>query len=367
MAIEEALKDRYDKAVAEAANQQKAALAEQLRRREADLAEQAKRREAAFAAETDPVKAACIDFDRFLSRYFLDAMGKVDVKKAPRALALHGLPNHQAALAAAEKYDGLHTQRGGIDDYSADRNRVLVIGCDYESVYSEATKITEEQERQLEEEREADEQERLEEHFEFIKQNGKKKQGPSGAYTVICYDLESNWPNDCSDGLTLDIGVDRERKGELAAEFEWGVLDGLMRFCKDGEGFEEVDTEDEEDYDEEEEVPAPRKRKRTNQKSQPKKKAKKSDPFKLHFAWRGRENGEGEIQNSDRNRGWIQFLNKKYLQFEGEASISFVGSKVKFSGYKVSTDYSEITKRWEDYSARAYEREQVGRWGGSSW
>lgn len=337
------MKQRYDTALAERAKKHKAALAEESKRREAELADQARRREAAFAAENDPAKAACIDFDRFLCRYFLDATGKVDFKKAPKALPLHGLSNSLAALAAAEKYDGLHTRSGGIDDYSTGQNRVPVIGCDYRSVCSEAMKITREHEEQLEE----DEEERLAEHHEFVKRNGKKKGGPSGAYTVICDKIESGWPDVYDDGLTLDIGADRERKGELAAEFDWGVVDGLMRFCKDG------------GYEEEEEVPVSRARKHSK-KSAPK--AENSDPFKLHFSWRGKETGEGEIQNSEGNRGWIQFPNKKYLQFEGEVSISFVGRNVKFSGYKISTDTENFTKRWGDYSEEAYERERVGRW-----
>lgn len=350
------MKQRYDTALAEAAKKHRAALAEESERREAELADRARRLEAAFAAENDPAMAACIDFDRFLCRYFLDATGKVDFKKAPKALPLHGLPNHLAALAAAEKYDGLHTRSGGIDNYSTGQSRVLVIGCDYRSVCSEAMKITRDHEKQLK----ADEEERLSEHHEFVKQNGKKKGGPSGVYTVFCHEIESQWPDVCDDGLTLDIGADRERKGELAAEFDWGVVDGLMRFCKDGEVFEDADTEDEGEYEEEEEAPVPRARKRSNKKSAPK--AKKSDPFKLHFSWRGRETGEGEIQNSECNRGWIQFLNKKHLQFEGEVSIDFVGRNAKFSGYKISTDTENFSKRWGDYSEEAYERERVGRW-----
>lgn len=355
------MKNRYDSAVTEAAirkeaalRRREAALAERLRKQEADLADEAKRREQAFLAETDPVEAACIDFDRFLSRYFLDATGKVDVKKAPQVLVLHGLSDPQAALTSAEKYDGVHTQIGGLDDYPPERNHVLVIGCDYQSVYSEAMKITKRHESELEDERDWISEVRLAGHEEFVKQNGEKKQEPSGAYTVICYEIEGNWPDRGSDGLTLDIGPDRERKGELVAQFAWDVvLAGMMRFYKDGEQPEDVDTD--------EEVRGSRKRKRSNKRpteeAQPKKKRpnekSQPDPFKLHFTWQGIEGGEGEVLDSDRNRGWIRFLNENYLQFEGEISNSCLGPNVKFSGYKFSTN-PEITTRWGGYAAHVY-------------
>ncbi|KAF8242581.1 hypothetical protein K440DRAFT_664660 [Wilcoxina mikolae CBS 423.85] len=321
--------------------------------------------DAAFVSITDPVDTANKDIHRFLQRYFLQQDKKLDMTKAPKALPLPGLHSRSALHAAAHPIAGLHTASGGSDDSSAGLERVLVIGADRAAVWAEANKINAEHDKLQRQQCDKENEERMEQHREFLAENKGKKGTAKRCYNVFCDAIEQDWPGDCADGLTLEIIDDSERRGSLAAEFEWGVLDGLMRFCKEGEVLEDSDSEEDDEDDDLEELSGSRKRKLTSKgakNSTKKGKKEKNDPFKLYFVWRGRETGEGEIQNDNDQRGWIQFQDKKFLKFGGEVSVGFIGSRVKFQGFKVSADAGPINKLWGDYSDRAYEMERVRRW-----
>jgi len=71
--------------------------------------------------------AATEDLDRFLHTYFLDNEGRVDIVKAPLALAIPGLVACERLQMhnAARKF-GLYTESEGYEDWGSERS--LVIG-----------------------------------------------------------------------------------------------------------------------------------------------------------------------------------------------------------------------------------------------
>ena len=83
----------------------------------------------------------------------------------------------------------------------------------------------------------------------------------------------------------------------------------------------------------------------------------------LPFTWRGRENGEGEMDFGDQCVGEISFLGNGAI--EGWISVygrcCFEGRRREEAGTAVRTARS-MREEWEGYNEEAYEEERVGRW-----
>lgn len=83
----------------------------------------------------------------------------------------------------------------------------------------------------------------------------------------------------------------------------------------------------------------------------------------LSFSWRGRENGEGQMEFGDHCQGEISFLGSGKI--EGWISVygrcEFTGFRRHEAGTAVRTARS-MREEWEEYNEDAYERERVGRW-----
>ena len=83
----------------------------------------------------------------------------------------------------------------------------------------------------------------------------------------------------------------------------------------------------------------------------------------LPLSWRGRENGEGEMDFGDDCVGEISFLGNGLI--EGWISVygrcSFEGRRRQEAGTAVRTARS-MREEWEGYNEEAYEEERVGRW-----
>ena len=91
---------------------------------------------------------------------------------------------------------------------------------------------------------------------------------------------------------------------------------------------------------------------------------------RIEFAWRGRENSEGEMSYGNHNKGWIKFLGDGEL----EGMISVYGGEAKFSGTRVSGTETRsersswsMKEEWDGYNSFNYERERRARWGRSAW
>lgn len=317
--------------------------------------------EAAFEKITDPVEAANCSIPLFLRRHFLGADGKVDRGKAPEAMALPGFDD-RCGMHAAARNVGLYTQSGGTDSSRTGRERVIVVGTHRALVFWEAAKINVEHQRLNKAEREEGKKMLLAAVVKNIKGSGS---AAAGRYTVFCDEIEEQWPDDAKNGFSLEIYSDRERKRKrgkgdvLAASFDWGVLEGIMRFRADDEEWEDFDGDDSYNGSEEEgdsDSSPWKKRKQAAPKGLAKNSrlsaTKKTDPFKLHFKWIGRETGEMEAQNFPGQKGTIQFLDKEFLKFEGLVDIGFVGEKIEFTGFKVGAERSQRARanRWSDYA-----------------
>ena len=301
--------------------------------------------------------------------------------------------------SSAEKVPGLHTWSAGNEPY-----RVLAIGWDRSSVHRAAGNAAAVGYQQYKAEIDEEQTMRMEEHREFLEKFTDSKQGTkktakkdfhishaTGRYLVECEDIEDQWSEQVQGGLYMNIVLDKENKGRAVAEFDFGILEGIMRFHQvDEEPLPDRDSREGTDEEEEEEVYldeeeqddddtdlsswASGKRKRSKAKPPPKShqpKAKKLHlsptniaKFKLLFHWRGRETGEGEIQlDYDRsNKGYIEFENSNCTIFTGIMDAPYFRS-AKLRGYKVAKDNGRgISTAWEDFSERAYERARVGRW-----
>ena len=83
----------------------------------------------------------------------------------------------------------------------------------------------------------------------------------------------------------------------------------------------------------------------------------------LPFTWRGREDGEGEMEFGDDCEGEISFLGNGVI--EGWISVYgrcfFEGRRREEAGTAVRTARS-MREEWEGYNVEAYEEERVGRW-----
>lgn len=323
--------------------------------------------------------------------------------------------------AAAEKIRGLHTHSAGEEPY-----RVLAIGWDRSAVWSAAAEAAAPGYKKLAMERDMEGQARMDQHRKFVKAVSGGKKGTqkakqqfdmlsqaTGEYLVECEHIEEQWSHTAQDGLHMKIVADSDHRGRLVAEFDFGVLEGIMRFRKPGEEplpddgrasgkkkkldtnayFEEEEEEEEDttsDSESEDELleddgynkpfSASNKRKQSSSSltaakrkpnSQPagRSQVKKTRPspsqnLKLLFLWRGRETGEGEIQldYDQSNKGFIEFRNSDCLTFAGVMDSPYF-TKAKLSGYKVARDDGKgIRTTWEEFSEEVYERQRVSRW-----
>ncbi|KAF8248382.1 hypothetical protein K440DRAFT_626266 [Wilcoxina mikolae CBS 423.85] len=363
-----------------------------------------KTRHEAFAALTDPIDAANYNSELFLRRYFLDSAGRLDKKKAPAAMDLHRVRDRDRfrLAAAARAILGLHVEDAHDDPFY----NILVVGKDQESVRNMARMKVEEKEeerrqaatrRELEEaslkESFAREKEQsikqfdddfrplMESHFAFVK--SLPKPGPTasvanakGTFHIRCPEIEGSWPDSCYDGLTLVIRDDPERTNTsggpcLRGDFEFGVLSGIMHFWLAGEDWQtDYDGPDEDSSDEEYEshsLDKKRQKPTTSRGPVSKKRAvavSAADSRKLHFLWRGRESGEGEIQvdYQNTNKGCIEFRDNTFTVFDATWSADLLGDDVKFSGHKTSANGKGNGIRWEELGEKAYRRAEISRW-----
>jgi len=230
------------------------------------------------------------------------------------------------------------------------------------------------------------------------KQTTWKLEDATGVYFIKCDQTSAQWPQfDGSDGFRMTIMGERDRPGRLIAEFDVGVVTGLMRFtlpgqkslpdddCEDDEDVDDNALEEEEEEEEEEEKEkeekedtycesdassrsASWKRRPTTTGSRHVAKKSRSEPqtgtvpLKLLLTWRGREHGEGEIQvDTGSNRGAIQFSDARLLSFVGKMDFDIVGKGVEIEGFKIADVPvgKQPSLEWSEFSWGAHGREAV--------
>ncbi|KAL8369787.1 hypothetical protein RB595_000225 [Gaeumannomyces hyphopodioides] len=218
----------------------------------------------------------------------------------------------------------------------------------------------------------------------------RQKKSPAGSivgmYDVKCPGLEEEWPSDCEDGLTLDIGK-TDQDGVYVGRFDFGIIEGVMLIStdkgaisrysrqidqenshhRDRYGMEDEDEDEDGDEDEDDEAPATGAAKsgKKGAKAMAAAQAEAPPSLRYHVCLRGRETGEGQIQSD--SWGEIKFSNATLKKFAGQITISFAGA-CKLTGTKTSTGDPAISPaKWAEYSEEQYEYERVNRWGGSRW
>ncbi|RAL07330.1 uncharacterized protein BO97DRAFT_446930 [Aspergillus homomorphus CBS 101889] len=279
---------------------------------------------------------------------------------------------------AASKVVGLHQETG-----SGPSTQMVFMGWDKDAVGRAAKGHAAKEKQELRAAEEKREYERAQLHANYCRQ-ARKVVSPVGSYIVDSAEIEREWP-DLAKDLCLDIH-ETEKPGTFEAEFDFGVLEGVMIVCADQAALEQyssradrayekywadeekVDDNDYEnisDLDDADEDKRPRagsKRKApAPQHRGGSKKHKAASVLAYRLKMRSCETGESEINYHSEN-GTIEFKDGRYASFVAKANMWFVGRGVKFTARKVSDTPSSRGKEWASYSERQSETERVNRW-----
>ncbi|GIK05558.1 hypothetical protein Aspvir_009671 [Aspergillus viridinutans] len=285
-------------------------------------------------------------------------------------------------IEAASKITGLHHMRA-----FGPKTQVIFMGWDRASVEKAANQYPAEEARRLQNEEDERENEREKMHRDYLNSRSQQTEDvtPVGTYIVDCETIERGWPDMAGD-LSLDIHR-TDTPGVFQADFDFGVLQGVMIICSEKSALDEycaqasrddesdwndsMDEEgSEEETDDEDSVPAKENvklgAKRNPPASKPmtrpkKYKAEQGQPRKYLLKLKCREMGEGMIHFEESN-GTINFKDKNFASFEGVADFPDVGEGVSFFARKISDLPCPSGNDWSDYSERQYEIERVNRW-----
>ncbi|RHZ47825.1 hypothetical protein CDV55_101056 [Aspergillus turcosus] len=317
--------------------------------------------------------------DWVMQKYFLSA----DQPDRTKTTTIVGIPfdrNSQyrsgQMIEAASKIIGLHHMRA-----FGPKTQVIFMGWDRASVEKAANQHPVEEARRLQDEEDERENEREKIHMDYLNSRSQRTEDvtPVGTYIVDCETIEREWP-DMADDLRLDIHR-TDTPGVFQADFDFGVLEGVMIICSEKVALDEycaqanrddsMDEEgSEEETDDEDSVPAKentklgakRKPPASKPMTRPKKsKAGQGQPRKYLLKLKCRETGEGMIHFQASN-GTINFKDKNLASFEGVADFPGVGQGVSFFARKISDLPCPSGNDWTDYSERQYEIERVNRW-----
>jgi len=357
--------------------------------------------------------------DFIMERYFVDGAGK-PVKsrtKTPVGFPYDRDSSYRSGQLreAAEKVAGLHhaTARGLA-------TQTIFLGWSKSAVEkaAKAHVASEEKEKKAEATKRMAERDAEYEEYLADNQDNDGDGSPCGEYMIDCEYIEGEWPDSAED---MTISIHRTSNGGVfKATFDFGIVEGIMILGRD-EGLVDMLSKrrdggiDDDDYQEDEneeidsgddEAPATTGSKRKGkgvQRGRPTKKAKtakasssdKIQSRKFFVRLKSKDTSEGEISytpmngviefggNSEGNKGNGKGKGKvkgkgkgkkssggggnPFSSFTGKVSLSGIGSNIAFTARKVS-DVGRIGyEKWQDYSAREYERANASRWGSSGW
>jgi hypothetical protein len=160
-----------------------------------------------------------------------------------------------------------------------------------------------------------------------------------GLWAIECPSIESQWPEH-KDKLTLRIYSDPEGDYEAyIADFDFGILEGLMRFSYD--------------------IHSPR-----NQGEEKPVGTDDHNRAKASLLWRGRNTKTGEVQLGDDEKiGKIEFNEESgFTEFSANLYSKLMNGKVGFVGYKIPDrdDRSKLEKSWGDYGDGVQPKKRKG-------
>jgi len=153
-------------------------------------------------------------------------------------------------------------------------------------------------------------------------------------------------------------------EGPLLGDFNFGVLEGLMRFCRDDESWSDFESESE-DWDLSSSAYIRGKRKGLqleNQRHKRQRARRRGGFFNdriLHFIWRGRETGYGtvEVDYTGSHTGYIQFSDDQFTRFEGVlygCEVDPIAECYRFEGYKIQDEVERTAKTWDEYTKERF-------------
>ncbi|KAL9585250.1 MAG: hypothetical protein Q9212_001642 [Teloschistes hypoglaucus] len=331
-----------------------------------------------FNALDTPTAQAQYSIDMFLRRYFLDENGKPEQSKTREPVALPGFDNRAQMHAAVEPIPGLVSESGGDG-----RERTVVVGWRDTGVGRVAGQIKREQRSMQEHTAKAAWDQLRRKHEDFAKLSKTPDANETfsfsnawGQYIIKCEAADDY--NDLDQTSKLRLRITKGKDGWYGI-FDFGILSGIMLLGKSPEDVtfrvhqqqvgprsDERDSESDEESDEHDIPTKKRNAPPKRSEAQPSKRLKKSASpgGVIYLQWRGQETGEKVIQvdPSNKNIGKLVFSDNTGMTFHGTASMSFLGSKVRFQGYKISGLGGPVTRSWDQYSKAAYERARVARW-----
>ncbi|KAJ5485151.1 hypothetical protein N7539_005139 [Penicillium diatomitis] len=322
-----------------------------------------------------------------MEKYFLTS-GEPDRTKTTVVVCL---PFHlrseygiQCLIDAANKVPGLNHEKA-----VGPETKMVFMGWDAAAVKKEAREYPAKAARKLAEASEKREQARDKMHHDYLKTLTRKRGGskatknrsPVGSYIVDSACFEDHYADGRKFDLTLEI-QETDRPGVFQADFDFGVLEGIMMICDDEETLDEYcrEADREDDFDDsdsleddttessESEVETFQqgsKRKASGSGNQVSKKpkqrkARKTPSRKYWLRLKCREL-EGQL-HFDPEEGSIEFEDDNLVSFEGAADFPCMGQDVGFYARKISDEPSQSSAEWRDYSERQYEYERVRRW-----
>jgi hypothetical protein len=350
----------------------------------------------AFAKCETPNERACFDIRRFLDYYYLTD-GKADPTKTPETLVLHS-ENRENRLSdlswKTRDVPGLHCWRSTcyvmepITCYIGwDGDEITRLGKEWDDRERETKKA----------QRRSKWEENMEAHRQYLARTQSKKGNTdgkdekstpfdlsrlAGSYVIRCDAIMDEWDTKhTGDTLTMDVAPSSDDM--LVAAYNFGIIRGTMTLClsddrlkeifdceEDEEEEEEEDSEafisDEENEDDEakeddedegddkddeygidpEEPTSGNKRKASLEPGEefmpsPKKQKTAIEPTparRVYLRIESYETGEGEELHVP-DAGYIDFTSNDCIAFEGlMKTLTYVGSKVKFEGYKISDE-----------------------------
>ncbi|KAK3324154.1 hypothetical protein B0T19DRAFT_402406 [Cercophora scortea] len=322
-----------------------------------------------------------------MEKYFLDQSGKPDPTKTTTVVSVpfgrfSSHYNTSRLEAAADRVPGLHqaAERGCLSE-------TIYLGWDRRAVNQAADNHRAKEAQEYQRQRDEREAERAAQHADFLasetnQAHGAREYSIIGHYIIDCEDIESGWPEQAEEDMTLEIKISNEKStnGIYEATFDFGITEGIMilsadkvaldEYCSllesrnDYNSDEDEDAESEDEDSEEEKADAgTTKRAPTSQGQPPEKKQNPpANSLEYFFCLKCSDTGTGEVDFTPQ-KGTMKFNDQMLASFTGIVTDLFcVGAGVSFTGRKVDSSSLAFWASWDDYSEAAHNRALVGRW-----
>ena len=328
----------------------------------------------------DPAKEIDFSFQLFLRKYFLSDEGEPEPERTPHPIVLTNVECNFFFEQFGLKAAGL-ARMGTTLAWGDDKVNVRVIGWNEAEVEREMDKWVSDTKAARLAPKIKPWAERLTEHDAYVSSVSEEKkekfraEHASGAYMIHCPALEEGWPHRCTN---MSMTFKAHGRLGLFAGLDLGIIYACAMLSDSREDFVELrrileeEYLDESDYSDDYEGPSTKKKARTvwkavdkmakshstskrGQSSRSQADVKPKWRFLLH--WRGitarSEKMLADESVKTQHKGYLDFLDRACMRFEGQIDIPFIGEGLVFTGYKISDD-NDIglgIPSWQDYES----------------